>query len=205
MLQAVQRCRWWASALSANRLVFYCEISMQGPELIVRDCRGYDTIGRGWDCNIKAAEAAALPCFCIVNIIYSVSYLCILYSIFSSVYYIYSELCIIIIIPLFVDSGLYEIPVIIKKWIQENLLIHGSDADTWKLIIDFAKLSSSSSSSPVELSTALILIISTHPHPPTHPRDSSNETLLGYLGRWNLVWKLYSTKVSKLGNYLAPS
>ena len=41
------------------------------------------------------------------------------------------------------------------------------------------------SSSPVqlELSTALILIISTHPHPHPHPRDSSNETLLDYLGR----------------------
>ena len=45
-----------------------------------------------------------------------------------------------------------------------------------------AKLSSSSSSSLVELSTALILIISTHPTP-THPRDSSNDTLLDFLGR----------------------
>ena len=42
-----------------------------------------------------------------------------------------------------------------------------------------AKLSSSSS--PVELSTALILIISTPTHP--HPRDSSNEALLDYLER----------------------
>ena len=59
-----------------------------------------------------------------------------------------------------------------------------------------AKLSSISS--PVELSTALILIISTHTHPPTHPRDSSNEALLDYLERWNLLWKLYSTKIGKL-------
>ena len=45
--------------------------------------------------------------------------------------------------------------------------------------IFIAKLSSSSS--PVELSTALILIISapTHPHP---PRDCSNEALPDYLG-----------------------
>ena len=64
----------------------------------------------------------------------------------------------------------------------------------WIFLTLFAKLSSSSS--PVELSTALILIISTH----THPRDSSNEALLDYLERWNLVWKLYSTKLGKLTN-----
>ena len=56
-----------------------------------------------------------------------------------------------------------------------------------------------SSSSPVELSTALILIISNHPPPtPTHPRDSSNEALPDYLGWWNLVWKRYSTKLGQL-------
>ena len=48
-----------------------------------------------------------------------------------------------------------------------------------------AKLSSSPVQVQLELSTALILIISTptptHPHP--HPRDSSNETLLDFLGR----------------------
>ena len=57
---------------------------------------------------------------------------------------------------------------------------------------DFAKLSSSST--PVEPSTALILFIS------THPWDSSNEALLDYIERWNLVWKLYSTKLGKLAN-----
>ena len=60
--------------------------------------------------------------------------------------------------------------------------------DDWYYRIDnnfcyvFAKLSSSSS--PVELSTALILIISTHPPTNTHPHppgDSSNEALLDYL------------------------
>ena len=34
-----------------------------------------------------------------------------------------------------------------------------------------------------------------YPHPPTNPRDSSIVTLLDFLGRWNLVSKLYSTKL----------
>ena len=31
-----------------------------------------------------------------------------------------------------------------------------------------------------------------------HPRDSSNKVLLDYLGKWNLVWKLYSTKLGQI-------
>ena len=67
-----------------------------------------------------------------------------------------------------------------------------------KRYLHIAKLSSSSS--PVELSTALILIVSTHPHPPTPTRDSSNEALSDNLGGWNLVWQHYSTKLGQLTN-----
>ena len=40
-------------------------------------------------------------------------------------------------------------------------------------------------------------------HPPTWA--SIFEPLLDYLGSWNLVWKLYSTKLGQLANQLAPS
>ena len=82
------------------------------------------------------------------------------------------------------------------KLIQLKHLLDDTTRNT-----SIAKLSSSSvQSSPVELSTALILIISTHPPPPTHPhpRDSSNEAVSDYLWGWNLVWKSYSTKLGQL-------
>ena len=46
-----------------------------------------------------------------------------------------------------------------------------------------AQFQSSPSSVQLELSTALILIISTPTPTHPHPRDSSNETLLDFLGR----------------------
>ena len=51
-----------------------------------------------------------------------------------------------------------------------------------------------------ELRLTLILVITpTHPHQPT-PGESRFEPLLDYLGRWNLVWKLCSTKLGQLAN-----
>ena len=38
-----------------------------------------------------------------------------------------------------------------------------------------------------------------YPHP-THPRESRFEPLLDYLGNWNSVWKLNSTKLDQLAN-----
>ena len=42
---------------------------------------------------------------------------------------------------------------------------------------------------------SLILVI-TLTHPPTTPRESIFEQLLANIGSWNLVWKLYSTKLA---------
>ena len=100
--------------------------------------------------------------------------------------------CSLLVHNLFITySKLVRTLFVTCSWVVNELFI------TFSLLV--AKLSSSSSL--VELSTALILIISTHPH----PQDSSNEALLDYLERWNLVWKLNSTKIGKLANKLAPS
>ena len=90
-----------------------------------------------------------------------------------------------------------------KASVSEIWILNTSSSSYWD-----QQFQSSQSPVQLELSTALILIISTptptHPptptNPPTHPRDSSNETLLDFLGRWNMVWKIYSSKLGKLGN-----
>ena len=81
-----------------------------------------------------------------------------------------------------------------KVWSELHILLLYFKFQSHSSVVFFAKLSSSSSL--VELSTVLIMIIST----PTHPQDSGNETLLDYLGSWILVWKLYLTKIVKLAN-----
>ena len=66
-----------------------------------------------------------------------------------------------------------------------------------------AQFKSSSSSVQLRTETGLIITVTPpHPtHPPTHPtRTSIFEPLLDHLGGWNLVWKLYSTKLGQLAN-----
>ena len=68
---------------------------------------------------------------------------------------------------------------------------------------NIAKLSSSSIpvQSNLNWDLALNLLITTptptHPHP---PGKVEIQPLLDYLGHWNLVWKLYSTKLGQLAN-----
>ena len=68
--------------------------------------------------------------------------------------------------------------------------------------VEIAKLSSSR---PVlvKLNWDCLNIIVTPPTPPT--RTSISEQLIDYLGSWNLEWKLHSTKLGELDNYLATS
>ena len=58
------------------------------------------------------------------------------------------------------------------------------------------------SASQVELRLAL-LSLNSPPTPPHPTRTSIFEPLLGYLGCWNQVWKLYSTNLGQLANQLA--
>ena len=71
----------------------------------------------------------------------------------------------------------------------------------WNFILSYCQAQFKFSTSSVQFELRLSLKSNYfYPHPPTPTRDSRNETLLDYLGSWNLVYKLYSTKLGQLSN-----
>ena len=81
--------------------------------------------------------------------------------------------------------------------IYQNVRISGEKGDLSNFIGCFLAL---------VIRSKIISIQLDHPvsvrHPPTHQptRTSIFESILDYLRSWNLVWKLYSTKLGQLAN-----